>query len=713
MGTYRQIRLVLWKNFTIRRRRWPRAIFEFIWPLFLFLILMWVRTRNLTSYNDACHNDPKYLGSTGFLPALQSYICRYNNTCYSQSKTTDEFNDETSFWNIIINLSESLSIILKDDEIFSNLSELFSQVNSLISLTNVWNGSICANESMNDFNQTIPTVIITDLFANPISLSNLHQFWFMNKTQNSLSNLEVASEIYYVSRQRNFSYSYQSEIDIQQSFCINGEFNRTFSVNQIQINETINFLCSNLSAIDLKSFLISVQEQLDQIFLIDMTSIMESFVVGGSKIVNTTQKLRNRLEILNVNFPFEEYYSNISLNTICGGRNDLSQYSNQNQSAKTTNKQTQNDQTRTTTDESLFGIDWNNLAIDLLSFDESEMCEQSYITGSGSTTQTITVSRSCRCILFDDVLYSNPILKQFLTIVRPILYGKIYYHPSNIHYDNIIKQINHTFESLDEFVRLFRQMRLIIQPTYNIFHIICNIFFDNPSFICEQLPKYKTSINFLTILTEFIACSELNRFIAMNTELDMIREGQDKSQTNNFLASIKFMNDITNNDSLPKHIQFKIRMTLDQVDNTFQTEDRYFSYTPRARAPSSTKYHTYAFIYLQNAIERAIIYLHTGKNVAYGIQTQQMPYPCWINDKFVNSINRMLPLIMVLSWIFTVSMNVKDIVCEKEKRLKEIMKIMGLQDSVHWFTWFILCTTIMILTAFILVLLLKLSANIN
>ena len=30
----------------------------------------------------------------------------------------------------------------------------------------------------------------------------------------------------------------------------------------------------------------------------------------------------------------------------------------------------------------------------------------------------------------------------------------------------------------------------------------------------------------------------------------------------------------------------------------------------------------------------------------------------------------MLPLFMVLSWIFTVSMNVKDIVYEKEKGLK-------------------------------------------
>ena len=41
------------------------------------------------------------------------------------------------------------------------------------------------------------------------------------------------------------------------------------------------------------------------------------------------------------------------------------------------------------------------------------------------------------------------------------------------------------------------------------------------------------------------------------------------------------------------------------------------------------------FIYLQNALERAIINAHTGKDISYGLQTQQMPYPCWINDKYV------------------------------------------------------------------------------
>jgi hypothetical protein len=63
---------------------------------------------------------------------------------------------------------------------------------------------------------------------------------------------------------------------------------------------------------------------------------------------------------------------------------------------------------------------------------------------------------------------------------------------------------------------------------------------------------------------------------------------------------------------------------------------RYFTYAPRYAVPTSTKYYTFGFIYLQNALDRAIINTHTGINVSYGIETQQMPYPCWINDKYIN-----------------------------------------------------------------------------
>jgi hypothetical protein len=37
------------------------------------------------------------------------------------------------------------------------------------------------------------------------------------------------------------------------------------------------------------------------------------------------------------------------------------------------------------------------------------------------------------------------------------------------------------------------------------------------------------------------------------------------------------------------------------------------------------------------------------------------------------------------------------------------MRIMGLNDSVHWFTWFILCTSVMLFTAVLLVVVIKVN----
>lgn len=44
---------------------------------------------------------------------------------------------------------------------------------------------------------------------------------------------------------------------------------------------------------------------------------------------------------------------------------------------------------------------------------------------------------------------------------------------------------------------------------------------------------------------------------------------------------------------------------------------------------------------------------------------------------------------MVLAWVYSVSMTVKSIVLEKELRLKETLKVMGVTNGVIWSTWFI------------------------
>lgn len=53
------------------------------------------------------------------------------------------------------------------------------------------------------------------------------------------------------------------------------------------------------------------------------------------------------------------------------------------------------------------------------------------------------------------------------------------------------------------------------------------------------------------------------------------------------------------------------------------------------------------------------------------------------------TLNRCFPLFMVLAWVYSVSMTVKSIVLEKELRLKETLKAMGVGNGVIWSTNFI------------------------
>ena len=71
----------------------------------------------------------------------------------------------------------------------------------------------------------------------------------------------------------------------------------------------------------------------------------------------------------------------------------------------------------------------------------------------------------------------------------------------------------------------------------------------------------------------------------------------------------------------------------------------------------------------------------------------------------------MLPLFMVLAWLLTTAMLCKSIVYEKERRLKEIMKIMGLGNGVHWVAWFINAFVMMFVTILLLIILLKVSCH--
>lgn len=66
-----------------------------------------------------------------------------------------------------------------------------------------------------------------------------------------------------------------------------------------------------------------------------------------------------------------------------------------------------------------------------------------------------------------------------------------------------------------------------------------------------------------------------------------------------------------------------------------------------------------------------------------------------------------MPLFMTLAWIYTVAVIIKSIVYEKEMRLRETMRIMGLDNGTLWFSWFVTSLIPLLLSACLLIIILK------
>lgn len=99
------------------------------------------------------------------------------------------------------------------------------------------------------------------------------------------------------------------------------------------------------------------------------------------------------------------------------------------------------------------------------------------------------------------------------------------------------------------------------------------------------------------------------------------------------------------------------------------------------------------FLFIQHFISRAYAISQKPNSSKFykqlNLKIQRFPYPPYNDDKFLFSLQFIFPIIMMISFIYPCVNLTKNIVLEKELRLKEIMKIMGLKDWMHWSSWFI------------------------
>ncbi len=67
---------------------------------------------------------------------------------------------------------------------------------------------------------------------------------------------------------------------------------------------------------------------------------------------------------------------------------------------------------------------------------------------------------------------------------------------------------------------------------------------------------------------------------------------------------------------------------------------------------------------------------------------QFVPNPCYEIDPMLRLFTPNVPLMVVIIWICTHVITVRAVVYEKEVRLKEFTKVMGMSNAVHWLNWF-------------------------
>ena len=86
------------------------------------------------------------------------------------------------------------------------------------------------------------------------------------------------------------------------------------------------------------------------------------------------------------------------------------------------------------------------------------------------------------------------------------------------------------------------------------------------------------------------------------------------------------------------------------------------------------EYYDEGFLSLQHAINLALIKEIDASSESeidgMRIQMRRFPYPPYVDDNFILILQRQLPFLILLSFIVTAPNIVKDIIIEKENRLK-------------------------------------------
>nr|XP_061811148.1 phospholipid-transporting ATPase ABCA1-like [Nerophis lumbriciformis] len=222
--------------------------------------------------------------------------------------------------------------------------------------------------------------------------------------------------------------------------------------------------------------------------------------------------------------------------------------------------------------------------------------------------------------------------------------------------------------------------------------------------------EYRILSDTMAILDNLTQCLR-TKLEGCTNEDQLISRAQELQKNEQFWAGVVFELPDSATEFLPSDVTYKIRM-----DSKHRT-DRIYDESPwipgqfkEWNQPREYKnYLSGGFVHLQHMVEMALIEKLTNQTPNTGLYYKQMPFPCFRSTAYFTQLDYGIPILTVLVWMFNVAVTINDLVSEKEARLKETMKMMGLKTATLWLSWFITSLVPYLLSTVIMVMLFKLG----
>uniref|UniRef100_A0A3B1K2Q3 ATP binding cassette subfamily A member 7 n=1 Tax=Astyanax mexicanus TaxID=7994 RepID=A0A3B1K2Q3_ASTMX len=621
-----QLYLLLWKNFTYRRRNKFQLITELLWPLFLFLILISVRNSH-PPYKQSQHFPNKALPSAGTLAWVQGIVCNVNNPCFHYQTPGERPGQLANFDN-----SFPVGEYLRANETFSSFLRT--------------NCSIPSN-SVDQLMKARLNLQVVALTGSGLRLSEI------------VCNATLLGRYLTVEGNTSFTHLQRDLCAVPSDLLQQAE--RIF-LSQMDFRKIFTRERLLSSAADLQ-----VLSQATASAAQELASIMDNiYTLSSFSELNTD--LRLLLQENSSALPQKRFQAFSRI--MCGHPEQDG--------------------------ESIPSFNW---------YEDQDI--KSFLGRSRSEETDLENDTTPFCKSMIQNLEMNPVSRIFWRGIKPLFIGKILYAPDTPATRRIMKE--------QDFLR---------RPEVAV---VVNLRLENTSWTASRLAQflstpdpdtprrkgapptwldlYQDLNSSLSTLSQVTKCFSQNKMEGLDTEDEMVERALELLEDRQFWAGIVFLLPDPSSSNLPPHVKYKIRMDVDDVTRTNEIKD-FWDPGPAADPFSDMRYIRGGFVYVQDLVERAITQVLGGKQPSTGIYVQQMPYPCFVDD-FLRVLNRSLPLFLTLAWTYSVAMIIKCVVYEKEARLKETMRIMGLSSGTLWLSWFVSSYLIFLISSLLLVTVLK------